>query len=202
MQEAVSQFTEEENTLVLVGPFEDALPEPDGGMGDIQVGVLRAGGAYTLIACEPAPAGARLFDMTGELTDIPSRYSVQVGKDTHLDLSPSIGHEEMMDSCFWRFMNHSCTPNARIDGQQVIALTGIQPGEEITFHYSTTEFAMAEPFDCWCGSENCAGRIAGFSAASDTERARLRPWLARHLLTAGPPASNGAPESAAGAAGP
>ncbi|WP_190093882.1 SET domain-containing protein-lysine N-methyltransferase [Streptomyces melanogenes] len=152
-------------------------------MGEIPVGVLRSGGEYRLIACESLRAGAPLFWVDGETTDVPSRYSVQVDEGVHLDLPEGVGQEEIMDVYFWRFMNHSCSPNTRIVGRQVLAVTDIGAGEEITFHYATTEFALAEPFDCRCGSQNCAGRIAGFSAASDVERARLRPWLARHLLT-------------------
>ncbi|WP_331748310.1 SET domain-containing protein-lysine N-methyltransferase [Streptomyces sp. NBC_00648] len=192
MTELASSLTEEQSTLVLVGALTEKAPRAS--RAETQVGVLRTAGEYALIACEPARAGALLFEVHGEPTNVPSRYSVQVGKDVHLDLPEGVGNEETMDAYFWRFMNHSCSPNSRIAGRQVLAATDIGAGDEITFHYSTTEFFMAEPFDCQCGSVNCAGHIAGFTMASDAERERLRPWLAQHLLTGSPAPVASAPE--------
>ncbi|MEU8548946.1 SET domain-containing protein-lysine N-methyltransferase [Streptomyces roseoverticillatus] len=181
MEQAASELTGNEPTLALVGPFPDFPPSSSAP--DVSVGVLRASGEYALIACESARAGERLFSIDGEPTGAASRYTIQVATQLHLDLSHGIGLEEMLDSYFWRFMNHSCEPNSRIEDQQVIAVTDIAAGEEITFHYNSTDLDMAEPFDCRCGNVNCAGRIAGFSSATAAERERLRPWLARHLLT-------------------
>lgn len=146
-----------------------------------RVAVLRAGGRYALVARERVAAGSRLFAVDGELTDVPSRYSLQVGAGEHLDLPDGCAHEEIMDTFFWRFMNHSCEPNALIDGRQVNAVTDIRPGEEITFHYNATEWEMAEPFDCECGSALCEGRIAGYARTTPEARKRLRPWLAAYL---------------------
>jgi len=60
-------------------------------------------------------------------------------------------------------MNHSCDPNTRIRGRDLIALRDIQPWEDVTFNYNTTEYAMAEAFRCRCGSPGCAGEIRGSS---------------------------------------
>ncbi|MEU8548974.1 SET domain-containing protein-lysine N-methyltransferase [Streptomyces roseoverticillatus] len=178
-------MTGEQRTLALVRTFSDSpapAPAPD-----IHLGVLRAAGEYGLIACEPVRAGERLFVIHGEPTGMPSQHSMQVGKNVHLDLPDGTGLERIMDHYFWWFLNHSCAPNTRIEDRQVIAIADIRAGEEITFHYNTTEFAIAEPFDCWCGSTNCVGRVGGFSSATAAEREGLRPWLAKHLLTADTP---------------
>lgn len=60
-----------------------------------------------------------------------------------------------------RYINHSCEPTAYIDlaRQAVVALREIQPGDEITFNYLTTERRIVAPFDCHCGSERCVRRV-------------------------------------------
>ncbi len=88
-----------------------------------------------------------------------------------------------MDRFYWRFTNHSCEPNSLLRGGEFFALRPIKPWQEITFNYNTTEYELAEPFDCRCGSDRCAGRIRGFRFLSRLEQDRLRPWLADHLLS-------------------
>ncbi|MEM6279524.1 MAG: SET domain-containing protein-lysine N-methyltransferase [Verrucomicrobiota bacterium] len=57
--------------------------------------------------------------------------------------------------------NHSCEPNAGVRGQiLVVARRQIEPGEEITFDYDTTEIDSI-PFECSCGSTCCRGTING-----------------------------------------
>lgn len=148
-----------------------------------RVAVLRTDGAYKLLATEPINAGMPLFTIDGELTDVPTRYSVQVGSRQHLDLPAWYGLDEIMDRFYWRFTNHSCDPSAVIRGRVMIAVKPLERWQEITFHYNTTEYELAEPFGCQCGSRNCAGRIRGFRFVPRAERQRLRPWLADHLRT-------------------
>ncbi len=61
--------------------------------------------------------------------------------------------------------------------------TGIQPGDELTFFYPYTEWAMAQPFDCFCGAATCRGRIAGARdmTAAQLEGQWLNGWI-RDLL--------------------
>jgi hypothetical protein len=145
------------------------------------VGVMRAEGSYRLIAIRPIGAGARLFRIEGERTHRPSRYSVQIGEHLHIDLGRGHSREEILDRYYWRFMNHSCEPNTLIRDQDVIATRDIEPWADVTFNYNTTEYDMAEPFRCHCGSPRCGGDIRGFKHLSPAERERLRPALAPHL---------------------
>lgn len=145
------------------------------------VGVVRAHGAYRLIAVRPIAAGDHLFRIEGEQTRRPSRYSIQIGENLHLDLTVRHSSEEILDRYYWRFMNHSCEPNTHVRGQEVIASHDIKPWADITFNYNTTEFDIAEPFDCHCGCPGCIGTIRGFKHLSADECERLRPWLAPHL---------------------
>jgi hypothetical protein len=57
--------------------------------------------------------------------------------------------------------NHSCSPNVGIKGQVVVlARRLIEPGEELTFDYETTDIAP-DPFTCCCNTARCRSRIDG-----------------------------------------
>ncbi len=59
----------------------------------------------------------------------------------------------------WRPMNHSCDPNAWLDGLNLAARREIAPGEEIRVDYATYGNNILSPFDCSCGSPECRGRV-------------------------------------------
>jgi hypothetical protein len=146
------------------------------------VAVARINGEYRLYAAESIQAGELLFTIEGVLTVRPSRYSIQVGPQTHVEIPPGTPLEEQFDRMFWRFLNHSCDPNLVIRGRDVVALRAIRAMEELSFNYLTTEFEMAVPFECHCGAPSCTGVIRGFRFLDRAARRRLRPWLAPHLL--------------------
>jgi len=43
----------------------------------------------------------------------------------------------------------------------LIALKDIQVNEELTFFYPSTEWEMVQPFQCFCQTEKCLGKIQG-----------------------------------------
>ncbi len=148
------------------------------------VGVIRASREYRLVATRTIFAGERLFKIEGEQTTTPTRYSVQIGENLHIDLGVGYSNEEILDRYFWRFMNHSCEPNSLIRDREVIALRDIQPWEAVTFNYNTTEWEMAEPFACGCGSSGCIGTIQGLKYLAESQRERLgtvASHLSRHM---------------------
>lgn len=145
------------------------------------VGVVRVAGEYRLVAARAFAPGERLFRMEGEPSPRATRYTVQIGENLHLEVAPGLTAEEILDRYFWRFMNHSCDPNSFIQGWDVFALRAIAPWEGVTFNYNTTEYDMAEPFACRCGSAHCLGPIRGFKHLPETERWRIEPFLASHL---------------------
>ena len=145
------------------------------------VGVMRAAGTYRVVAIRSISSGERLFPIEGERTDRPSRYSVQIGKNLHIDLAIGLRAEEILDRHPWRFINHSCDPSALVHNLEVVACREIQPWEEVTLNYNTTEYVIAERFTCRCGSVRCLGEIRGFKHLPPAERERLRFFLAPHL---------------------
>ncbi|MBP6286657.1 MAG: SET domain-containing protein-lysine N-methyltransferase [Ferruginibacter sp.] len=74
----------------------------------------------------------------------------------------------------WAPQNHSCDPNTRYEGLNVVALRNISKGEELTLNYANFLDEHMEPFDCRCGAANCCGRVSGTTNNSVTERESLR----------------------------
>lgn len=147
-----------------------------------RVGVLRLNGEFSLIAAATAEPGEVLFRLEGQTTVKATRYSVQIGEACHIDLSDDLGPDAILDTYYWRFMNHHCEPTVAIRGRDVYAIRRIEKWQEITFNYNTTEFDMAEPFVCRCGSVNCRGEIRGWHWLSAEEKERLAPLAAPYLL--------------------
>ncbi len=107
--------------------------------------------ARTRVACREGDALASFAASTFEPS--PTKYTVQVELDRHIRLKPEV----------IQYICHSCDPNVRFDvtRRMIVALKPLAAGEELNFFYPTTEWNMAEPFDCWCGTDRCHGRIAG-----------------------------------------
>ena len=61
----------------------------------------------------------------------------------------------------WRPLNHSCEPNAWLQGLDVAARTPIAAGDEITLDYATFYNEVMPPFPCDCGADACRGVIRG-----------------------------------------
>ncbi len=90
-----------------------------------------------------------------EIMQYPNKYTVQVNEDIHIILYPE----------FLQYINHSCHPNIFFDTEkmELSSLREIAPGDEFTFFYPSTEWAMAEPFNCFCDASNCLHEIQGAS---------------------------------------
>ena len=146
------------------------------------VRVVGHAGGYGVVAAQPSAAGDVLLPVNGTVTARPSRYSIQIDDDLHIDLGTDVRFEDTVVRQPWRFLNHSCEPNAAYRARAFVALRSIQAGEAVTYDYDTTELDMAVPFDCRCGSSRCRGRISGFAHLPLDEQLRLRPLLADHLM--------------------
>ena len=136
---------------------------------------------YCLVAAAPFVKGDTILNITGVQTPVKDRYSIQLAVDTHLMPFDADTVEAQAEQCPWMFTNHSCDPNVVIRDQMFIALRSIEPDEAITFDYETTEWEMAEPFQCACGAESCRGEIRGYTYLDSSERERLIEQTASHL---------------------
>ena len=90
--------------------------------------------------------------------DHANRFTIQIAEGKHITLVPEV----------LQYVNHSCSPSAFFDttSMVLISLRDIQPEDEITFFYPSTEWEMAEPFTCNCGSPACLEVINGASSLS------------------------------------
>jgi SET domain len=81
--------------------------------------------------------------------------TVQTGVDTHITLQPE----------FLQYINHSCNPNVFFDtaAMELVCLKPLEPGDELTFFYPSTELDMSQPFVCNCQDANCLQLINGAS---------------------------------------
>lgn len=125
--------------------------------------VLNAGtGQKSLHAVSFFDAGELICDFNaGIVLDTANYLTVQIGHHKHITLQPE----------YLQYTNHSCDPSVFFDTStmQVLALKPIQPGDELTFFYPSTEWEMAQAFDCNCGSYNCLRRIQGAAFLNDAE---------------------------------
>ena len=147
----------------------------------IPVEVCFGGGHFAVLAARAAAPGAVLMRLEGEIVARPSRYSVQVGIAEHVELPEDTPLLVQLERHPWRFLNHSCAPNAALRGRELIALRPIAVRDELTFDYATTEWAMAEPFACRCGAIGCRGTVSGYRDLDEATRAaladRAAPWV-------------------------
>lgn len=145
------------------------------------VGVLVEQSERRLVTTTAIPEGTVLFRIEGYETRTPTKYSLQVGKDLHLDQRGARDATDRVRRFYWRYMNHACSPTTRILDRQVIAVREIAALEGVTFDYNTTEYDMAEPFACRCGSAHCVGTVRGARHLTPAQRARVAALLPDYL---------------------
>ena len=92
------------------------------------------------------------------LTPTKKAYStVQTSATTHAELNSDLV-----------YINHSCMPSLEFDiGRMEIRVSRdvkggeLREGQELTYFYPSTEWDMAQPFECHCGEDQCKGTISG-----------------------------------------
>ena len=117
--------------------------------------------------------------VAGRLLEKPNMYSLQVSEDRHLDLMKVPDDKGGLA----RFLSHLDDPNLKpvITEEKVTfqAVRDLKEGEELGFHYCTTEWAMASPFECAKDGRS----IQGFAHLDDKMRETLKgkDLLASHI---------------------
>lgn len=83
----------------------------------------------------------------------PTYLTIQIDINKHITLQPD----------YLQYVNHSCKPNVFFNTTtfQFTALRDIDIDEELTFFYPSTEWDMAQAFQCHCGNDNCLQIIRG-----------------------------------------
>lgn len=145
------------------------------------VGVLVEQSERRLVTTELIATGTVLFRIEGFETRTPTKYSLQVGRDLHLDQRGARDATDRVRRFYWRYMNHACVPTTRIVEREVFAVRDIAPLDAVTFDYNTTEHDLAEPFRCYCGAPECVGIVRGARHLTPMQRARVEHLLPDYL---------------------
>jgi hypothetical protein len=105
----------------------------------------------------------------GPILDHPTRYSIQIDENLHIDGTPESN----------AYLNHSCVPNTFVDwkGMFLRALRDIAAGEELTCNYLTTDWELHETFTCSFGAPTCHGEIKGFKYLSLQQQRELQQFV-------------------------
>ena len=132
--------------------------------------MMRPSRSVSLVTLPPGALFARITNPT----PAPVAYSsVQASRDLHIELN-----------CDLVYINHSCSPSlvfdmARWEVRVSDRGPGLTPGDELTFFYPSTEWSMAQPFECLCKTSQCKGTITG---ARDMPLETLsKYWLNSHI---------------------
>lgn len=121
------------------------------------------------------PAGSLFARITG-ITQAPSKTygTVQAGLNLHIELNSNL-----------LYIDHSCDPCLEFDMTRyevrVVKNRPLRKGDKLSFFYPSSEWSMAQPFDCHCGAGNsvCLGRIEG--AERMDEAVLNHYWLNDHI---------------------
>ena len=147
--------------------IDDVLERP-------AIEVRDQGGFKGVYAKQAIKQDSIIFHLKGNISSRPSKYTIQLGSNQHLNFPANRGRNDDVDY-YWQYLNHCCDPNGYMKTRERTfrALRDIAQGEEISFNYLTTESEMAEPFNCCCGSVNCFGFIKGRNFLTHEQAERL-----------------------------
>ncbi|MCY1081264.1 SET domain-containing protein-lysine N-methyltransferase [Archangium lansingense] len=154
---------------------EQAVPPPSE---PSRIAVLDRAEGKCVVTTRAVASGQELLVFDGSLCHEPGKYTLQVDEALHVE-SPKAD---------WHFINHACAPNARIDlsagpgRARLIAAVDLEPGQEVTFNYLTTEWDLATPFRCFCQAPHCVGWIRGARYLDEAQLAAFRSDFAPHIL--------------------
>ncbi|KAG9233888.1 hypothetical protein BJ875DRAFT_441784 [Amylocarpus encephaloides] len=102
---------------------------------------------------------------------IATYATVQCEKEKHLNLNSDLV-----------YINHSCEPSVIFEMSTLSILagpSGLKAGQELSFFYPSTEWNMAQGFDCLCGTQSCKGFISGAKDMKDAQLAGI--YLNGHI---------------------
>lgn len=130
-----------------------------------------ASASYSLVTL---PAGALFARITSPTPATVAYSSVQAGRNLHIELN-----------CDLVYINHSCSPTLIFDmARWEVRVNpdlegGLKEGDELTFFYPSTEWSMAQPFECLCNTSACKKTIKG---AKDMRLSDMDDyWLSEHI---------------------
>lgn len=111
----------------------------------------------------------------GTIEPYPTYLTVQIDTLKHITLVPE----------FLQYINHSCDPTVFFNttSMELVCIKAVVPGDELTFFYPSTEWEMAQPFICNCGTPDCLQIINGAAHLSieTLEKYRLTDFIQKMI---------------------
>jgi hypothetical protein len=84
------------------------------------------------------------------------KYAYQIGENLYAGYLDGVARDPA------DFTNHSCDPTIWfVDDMTMTARRDLEPGEEITYDYATSEIDEDFMMACGCGAANCRGIVRG-----------------------------------------
>jgi hypothetical protein len=122
--------------------------------------------------------GDTILEVRGDVVAIPSRYSIQVDTNEHVEPGRVPEGLDGYDDYLWPFLNHGFDPNSMMEGKRLLAIVDIEAGAEVTFNYNANEWDMATPFECMVTGRS----VTGNKHLSMEQRARIAPISSSFIL--------------------
>ena len=122
--------------------------------------------------------GGYIFDGR-QLAAMPDWFrAAEIQIDRDLFIGP-VSEQEREGSMV--FSNHSCDPNIGVQGQIVfVAMRNIEPGEELTHDWATTDDGDYE-MSCECGAAECRKVITGKDWQRPDLQQKYRGYMSWYL---------------------
>jgi hypothetical protein len=120
------------------------------------------------VASRNISKGTTIFHVHGIVLPFPTTDTIQVAFGKHLLFNGSA-----------QFVQHHCDPNVSVvvhedgEGFDFVALRDITKGESIGHNYLSTEWDLAENFECRCGAPHCFRKIRGYVHLSERKQHRM-----------------------------
>jgi hypothetical protein len=145
-------------------------------------------GGYGVFAREAVARGDVLTVWGGVIVSEEGLDAIPEEKATHgIQVEENIylipmGEHEPAD-----MFNHSCTPNAGLNGQiTLVAMRDIAVDEEICFDYAMSDSSDYDEFVCACGAPDCRQKVTGNDWKLPELQRRyagyFSPYLQRRIL--------------------
>ena len=150
---------------------------------------LTAKGGKGIFALQTVEPGELLIVWDGIIMPYEQLIRLPAAKQSHsVQVEEGLYQVLDRDSEPADYLNHSCNPNAGMNGQiAVVAMRGIRPGEEICIDYAMVDGSPYDQFECHCGEPECRGAVTGDDWALPELWERYRgffsPYLQRPIET-------------------
>lgn len=121
-----------------------------------------------------------IFHIDGEVveTDNPSSLPKKIQDHCFpFDKRDNKGYKYVLPKSPWKYLNHSCNPNAGIkNNRDIVAMRPIKKGEEIVFDYAMNNIDTWK-MKCSCGSKNCRKIISTFDVLDDETKRKYKNYV-------------------------